>query len=178
MTRVDEIEGRLKARNEVLYPPLRSTKRLRDVLLRRIARFGNGRVEIHTAVLEAVTNDAAYADDVAYLLAEVGRLDAEAERHLSSYKIAHDQAVSNGAEVKRWRGQFDEVEADFIRESQERQSLERIAMSLAEALERALEWIDAVPSDTVAILPAMPGFDRDEVDNLISDQRLAKIGGK
>lgn len=37
---------------------------------------------------------------------------------------------------------------------------------LLKALVAALEWIDAVPSETA--LPAMPGFDRDEVNNLIS----------
>ena len=37
------------------------------------------------------------------------------------------------------------------------------------ALLAALEWIDAVPSDTV--LPAMPGFDRDEVNELIANAR-------
>lgn len=39
---------------------------------------------------------------------------------------------------------------------------------LVEALEAALAWIDAVPSETVASLPVMPGFDRDEVDELVS----------
>ena len=38
--------------------------------------------------------------------------------------------------------------------------------ALLSALTHALEWIDAVPSETA--LPAMPGFDRDEVNNLIS----------
>lgn len=38
--------------------------------------------------------------------------------------------------------------------------------ALLSALTDALEWIDAVPSETA--LPAMPGFDRDEVNNLIS----------
>ncbi len=38
--------------------------------------------------------------------------------------------------------------------------------ALADALRMALEWIDAVPSGT--ILPAMPGFDRDWVDGLLS----------
>lgn len=38
--------------------------------------------------------------------------------------------------------------------------------ALLSALADALEWIDAVPSETA--LPAMPGFDRDEVNNLIS----------
>lgn len=33
------------------------------------------------------------------------------------------------------------------------------------ALKAALEWIDAVPSNTP--LPTMPGFDRDHVDELI-----------
>ena len=40
------------------------------------------------------------------------------------------------------------------------------APELLEALQMALEWIDAVPSDMQ--LPAMPGFDRDEVNNVIA----------
>lgn len=40
-------------------------------------------------------------------------------------------------------------------------------------LQAALEWIDAVPSDTQ--LPAMPGFDRDVVDSLIDDIKLESI---
>ena len=40
------------------------------------------------------------------------------------------------------------------------------APELLEALQMALEWIDAVPSDT--LLPAMPGFDRDEVNSIIN----------
>ncbi len=39
------------------------------------------------------------------------------------------------------------------------------APELLEALNMALEWIDAVPSDVV--LPTMPGFDRDYVNNVI-----------
>jgi len=35
------------------------------------------------------------------------------------------------------------------------------------ALTAALEWIDAVPGETP--LPAMPGFDRDEVEGVLSD---------
>lgn len=41
--------------------------------------------------------------------------------------------------------------------------------ALLEALVAALEWIDAVPSDT--LLPVMPGFDRDEVNELIVTAR-------
>ena len=37
---------------------------------------------------------------------------------------------------------------------------------LREALKAALTWIDAVPQE--AQLPAMPGFDRDEVDALLA----------
>lgn len=40
-------------------------------------------------------------------------------------------------------------------------------MTVAEALEAVLAWIDAVPSDTV--LPAMPGFDRDLADSALQD---------
>lgn len=36
---------------------------------------------------------------------------------------------------------------------------------LRECLSWALEWIDAVPDDT--ILPTMPGFDRDYVNNIL-----------
>jgi hypothetical protein len=36
---------------------------------------------------------------------------------------------------------------------------------LKEALTWALAWIDAVPQD--ALLPAMPGFDRDYVNELL-----------
>lgn len=41
-----------------------------------------------------------------------------------------------------------------------------INTQLLAALSDALEWIDAVPSDMP--LPAMPGFDRDAVNELIS----------
>ncbi|WP_024905446.1 hypothetical protein [Robbsia andropogonis] len=38
----------------------------------------------------------------------------------------------------------------------------------SEALIQALEYIDAIPKDVVAALPAMPGFNRDTVDALIT----------
>lgn len=41
------------------------------------------------------------------------------------------------------------------------------ARELRSSLIAALEWIDAIPKETVASLPAMPGFDRDEVNALI-----------
>lgn len=43
--------------------------------------------------------------------------------------------------------------------------LARQVEELKDALRATLEWIDAVPSD--AVLPSMPGFDRDWVESLI-----------
>ncbi|HFF8937689.1 hypothetical protein [Serratia marcescens] len=40
------------------------------------------------------------------------------------------------------------------------------APELLEALQAAMEWIDAVPQDVQ--LPTMPGFDRDWVDGIIA----------
>ena len=48
-------------------------------------------------------------------------------------------------------------------------------LNLYKALQDALDWIDAVPSDT--ILPVMPGFDRDDVTNLINETK-AYLGGR
>lgn len=50
---------------------------------------------------------------------------------------------------------------------------EKQRAELIVSLENALEWIDAVPSDTQ--LPAMPGFDRDEVNQLISDIKKDRL---
>lgn len=57
------------------------------------------------------------------------------------------------------------------------QELEIVALKdhryqLLSSLKSALEWIDAVPSDMQ--LPVMPGFDRDELDNLIAKIEGAK----
>lgn len=40
-------------------------------------------------------------------------------------------------------------------------------MKGTDELKALLKWIDTVPSETV--LPAMPGFDRDEVDTLLME---------
>jgi hypothetical protein len=39
----------------------------------------------------------------------------------------------------------------------------------AEYLRRALDWIDAIPAEVVATLPAMPGFDRDIAEQAIAE---------
>lgn len=41
--------------------------------------------------------------------------------------------------------------------------------ALVSALDAALDWIDTVPSDTM--LPTMPGFDRDDIDSLLSEAK-------
>lgn len=41
--------------------------------------------------------------------------------------------------------------------------------ALTSALDAALEWIDAVPSEMP--LPTMPGFDRDDVNNLLKEAK-------
>lgn len=45
-------------------------------------------------------------------------------------------------------------------------------LELLDALEAALEWIDAVPQETV--LPVMPGFDRDWVNGLVHDVKAER----
>jgi len=44
------------------------------------------------------------------------------------------------------------------------------APELLESLQLALAWIDTVPKDT--ILPTMPGFDRDEINNIIIKAKM------
>lgn len=53
-----------------MHKPLTSSPRLRRALMKRIIDFGCGRVEVHTAVLEAVTNDAERASRLRAVLAE------------------------------------------------------------------------------------------------------------
>lgn len=49
----------------------------------------------------------------------------------------------------------------------ENRRLKRKNAELKKVAEAALEWIDAVPSDTV--LPTMPGFDRDWADSVLAN---------
>ena len=42
-------------------------------------------------------------------------------------------------------------------------------MKISEALRWALDYIDAIPTESADNFPAMPGFDRDYVENLLGD---------
>lgn len=55
---------------------------------------------------------------------------------------------------------------EFAEEDAANSHLVAAAPELLELAQAALEWIDAVPSDTV--LPTMPGFDRDWANDLIA----------
>jgi len=39
---------------------------------------------------------------------------------------------------------------------------------LRDAVGMALEWIDAIPDEIAATLPAMPGFDRDSLNDTLA----------
>lgn len=64
-----------------------------------------------------------------------------------------------------------------IRQQAERDVIARMGFEdrerkLREALDAALDWIDAVPEEVVASLPAMPGFDRDYVNDILARQAI------
>lgn len=46
--------------------------------------------------------------------------------------------------------------------------LRRASEQLTEVARAALEYIDALPSETVAALPAMPGFSRDWAEDVLN----------
>lgn len=47
-----------------------------------------------------------------------------------------------------------------------------MSKELAKVARAALDYIDALPKDVVATLPAMPGFDRDWAENVLTDVNL------
>ena len=58
---------------------------------------------------------------------------------------------------------------DTVEDQKANAHLIAAAPELLEALEMALEWIDAVPSESAASFPVMPRFDRDWVNELVSN---------
>ena len=86
------------------------------------------------------------------------------------YRLTNEPRPQNRDEINVTMAQGSR-EADK-RERRARQLKEMLETShkinrLSEALKWALEWIDAVPQDT--LLPGMPGFDRDYVNSLLKD---------
>lgn len=73
------------------------------------------------------------------------------------YKLANHVASSKNGLPTEWQYWADEIESDLRKQYE-------LSKQIIEALNAAMEWIDAVPSDTK--LPTMPGFDRDWVDNV------------
>lgn len=59
--------------------------------------------------------------------------------------------------------------AEAVAEAQQHEiaRLDGVVAELRDALRCALNWIDAVPSESVASFPAMPGFSRDWVEDLL-----------
>lgn len=68
----------------------------------------------------------------------------------------------------------------FLRNRENGKVQEDPLFALLSVARAALEWIDAVPSDIVADLPAMPGFSRDWADEVINtaEQALSAKGVK
>jgi len=62
---------------------------------------------------------------------------------------------------------FEGDDAAEIRLSHLREILKEVE-NLKECLSWALEYIDAIPSESAAKFPTMPGFDRDYVSNILS----------
>ena len=60
---------------------------------------------------------------------------------------------------------MDKAKRFHIYNGMKKSELLRTALGLAEVATALLEWIDAVPEDTV--LPSMPGVDRDWVDSVL-----------
>jgi len=48
----------------------------------------------------------------------------------------------------------------------------KLLKDLLEIIRAQQEYIDAIPTETAAVFPAMPGFDRDWADTVVSDAEL------
>lgn len=101
--------------------------------------------ELITSLLDLIRS----ADELNPLSVNVKELEASYVRDISILTDA----------VGSWKSRAEKAETE-----QGRIKYGRAAMR--SALLDALEWIDAVPQDTV--LPTMPGFDRDDVNNLLT----------
>lgn len=69
--------------------PPRTTKRLRDAINRRISRFGSGRMEIHSAILEALVREADEAERCMAQTALTIDVSGDAAREaITAYRVA------------------------------------------------------------------------------------------
>ena len=81
------------------------------------------------------------------------------------------------ADNKQAKNAHEYVCADHIaaleRQVAEAQAAIDKLVKAAEISRAALEWIDAIPADTAASLPGMPGFDRDDAEEVLEAAQAA-----
>lgn len=81
------------------------------------------------------------------------------------YRLTDEPRPQNRDEINVTMAQGSREDAPRERRARQLMDMLDHSSKLKEALKWALEWIDAVPDDVQ--LPAMPGFDRDYVNDLI-----------
>ncbi len=119
---------------------------------------------------------------------EKAQADQQAElgyqynERLDDIKALKKAAFQADAKIERQRVLIDEqqamIEKEYKRFDAQQQTLKKVLdllvsadkkkSRLLEIAKSLLEWVDAVPADTV--LPAMPGMDRDWVDTVIETE--------
>lgn len=110
-----------------------------------------------------------------YSVMQIGEVDTVFASNLNYQNATRIVACVNACEgfttasiedCTRAMGGFAKVDSELVRMRKEHRIMKTQRDELLAALSDALEWIDAVPSDMP--LPAMPGFDRDAVNELIA----------
>lgn len=101
-----------------------------------------------TNIFKAAAALTTLAAEVEALRRERDRLDAEVERYVESYKIAHDQAMSNGQAASTERAHADSLAAEL---AQCREALEPFAAYIEERDKIDADIDDSAPAISYAI---------------------------
>jgi hypothetical protein len=136
-------------------PVIINAETLRDPVLRELVNRGIGETK---------------QDEELRSVAEWILQDLADERTQASGRIERKECDER---IRKWRETLDAMHQRAMRAERAQESAEDRVRNLEEALQWALEWIDAVPED--AQLPAMPGFDRDYVDGLLIGKRRPEV---